>query len=236
MANIKEKRKVDKKKTKAPRDYISPSDLTFLWSECKKCFWLKYNEGISRPGFMPLIGPMSAFQEKLYRERPTRDLAFNLAPGVVSNWGETIESVPLNVNGKPSKWRIKGKYDIVITFDDGRIGLIDCKVTSSEMDESKVDLYWPQLEAYVFALENPLNGEGKIASETGLLMWQISGANTDHIDQFIFTTNKLYLSAGRNPKKFETFITEVIEVLDGAMPESGSACPSCKFVEKRIKV
>ena len=45
---------MDKKKTKAPRDYISPSDLTFLWSECKKCFWLKYNEGISRPGFMPL--------------------------------------------------------------------------------------------------------------------------------------------------------------------------------------
>ena len=74
---------MDKKKTKAPRDYISPSDLTFLWSECKKCFWLKYNEGISRPGFMPLVGPMSAFQEKLYRERPTRDLAFNLAPGVV---------------------------------------------------------------------------------------------------------------------------------------------------------
>ena len=54
-----------------PRDYISPSDLSFLWGECKRCMWLKYNKGLSRPGFMPLVGPMASFQEATYRNAPT---------------------------------------------------------------------------------------------------------------------------------------------------------------------
>jgi len=222
------------KKTKSPRDYISPSDLTFLWSECKKCFWLKYNKGITKPGFMPLVGPMAAYQEKLFRNIQTGDIAFNLAPGVVSDWGQTVESIPIRINGVESKWRIKGKYDVIVTFEDGRTGLIDCKVTTSEMEISKVDLYWPQLEAYAFALENPLNAGAKIVSETGLLMWQVNGANTDFGEHHIFSADQKYLSAGRNADGFMNFIGEVISVLDGPLPAGSEKCTTCKFVEKRI--
>jgi len=221
------------KKIKTPRDYISPSDLTFLWGECKKCFWLKYNKGISRPGFMPLVGPMASFQEKLYRNAPSTAIAFNLAPGVVSNWGEAVESTPLIVNGTPSRWKIKGKYDVIVTFEDGRVGLIDCKVTTSDPGDEKVDLYWPQLEAYAFALENPLNGDSKIVSETGLLMWQVSGAQTDYAHEHFFNARQSYLTAGRNRTGFQRLISEVIEVLDGPVPHGSSLCPMCKFVEKR---
>ena len=35
---------------------ISPSDLTFLWDECPRCFWRKYRLGVRRPfGIMPGI-------------------------------------------------------------------------------------------------------------------------------------------------------------------------------------
>ena len=222
-------------KVKAPRDYISPSDLTFLWGECRKCFWLKYNEGISRPGFMPLVGPMASLQEKQYRERPTSDIGPGLPPGVVTHWGESVESVPLMVDGKESRWRVKGKYDIVATFDNGHIALIDCKVTTSEMADDKVDLYWPQLEAYAYALENPLNGQGKVVAETGLLMWRVVSGHTDHVDSFGFGCEKEYLSAGRRPALFQGFIAEVIKTLDGPLPESGEKCTMCKYAEKRNK-
>jgi hypothetical protein len=64
-------------------------------------------------------------------------LLAGLPPGVVTHWGESVESVPLMVDGKESRWRVKGKYDIVATFDKGHIALIDCKETTSEMAGTK---------------------------------------------------------------------------------------------------
>ena len=216
-----------------PRDYISPSDLTFLWGECKKCMWLKYNKGISRPGFMPLVGPMSTFQEHSYRNVSTKKIHDALSDGEITQWGQTVESIPLSVDGVESRWRIKGKYDVVAAFKDETYALIDCKVTTSEMADDKVDLYWPQLEAYAFALENPLSGDPIVVSETGLLMWRVVGSENDLTEIYKFICDKDYLSAGRNPEKFNSFITEVIHMLDGQMPESGEKCTMCKFVEKR---
>lgn len=215
------------------RDYISPSDLTFLWGECKKCFWMKYNKGLTRPGFMPLVGPMSAYQEQSYRNASTKVIGDALDFGTVTDWGKPVESVPLKIKGKDSRWKIKGKYDVIATLANNSVALIDCKVTTSEMAEDKVDLYWPQLEAYAFALENPANGDGVTVSETGLLMWRVVGADTNHLTSFTFKCEKGYLSAGRQPERFDRFIAEVIELLDGPIPESDESCPICKYVAKR---
>lgn len=216
-----------------PRDYISPSDLTFLWGECKRCMWLKYNKGLTRPGFMPLVGPMSSFQEGAYRDAPTSVVHPSLPAGTIKQWGERVESIPLVIDGVETKWRIQGKYDVVAAFDDGTHALIDCKVTTSEMADDKVELYWPQLEAYAFALENPAKGDGITVSETGLLMWRVVGAASDLTTEFSFTCDKDYLSAGREPKKFHKFIAKVIAMLDGDIPESGEKCTTCKYVAKR---
>ena len=221
---------------KSPRDYISPSDLTFLWGECKKCFWLKYRKGISRPGFMPLVGPMSAFQESRYRNQETSSMDSSLPVGVISDWGKTIESSPIIIDGVETGWRIKGKYDVVITFHDGTIGLVDCKVTTGEMDENKIDLYWPQLEAYAFALESPLLGVGHEVSETGLLMWRIVSAETNFTEQNVFSADKCYLSSPRRHEDFLTLMKEVITILEGSMPEAEDKCTTCKFVEKRLAI
>jgi hypothetical protein len=170
------------------RDYISPSDLTFLYGECKRCFWLKYNEGISTPGFMPLVGPLSAFQEAEYKNEPSSALDPQLPVGTIARWGQTVESKPIIINGKETAWRIKGKYDLVVEYTNGTIGLIDCKVTTSEMDDGKVNHYLPQLEAYCYALENPLEGNPEIVSHSGLMMWRINGATRDDEGDGYFST------------------------------------------------
>jgi hypothetical protein len=221
------------KKIRGVRDYISPSDLTFLWSKCKRCFWLKYNKGVSAPVSMPLVKEMAAYQEKLYRYAPTREISPLLGNGIVTKWGEAVNSKPLVINGEPTRWRIKGMYDILVKFDDGRAGLIDCKVTAGDINQGKVDHYWPQLEAYAFALENPLIGPAHVVSETGLLIWKLVKAETDFELTFNFNSKMEYLSVGRNSELFNLFIEEVINLLEGEIPESAEKCAMCKYVEKR---
>lgn len=217
------------------REYISPSDLTFTYSECKRCFWLKYNKGISTPGFMPLVGPMSAFQESYYQGKPSSALDPELPAGKISLWGGTVESKPIVINGKETKWRIKGKYDLVVEYENGTVGLIDCKVTTSEMNDAKVAHYLPQLEAYCYALENPLHGKPYTVAHSGLMMWRIDGvAEEVEGDEKLFSTESAFLMVPRGPEVFQKLIENVIVLIDGAEPESGSQCKNCNYVDKRM--
>jgi hypothetical protein len=160
----------------------------------------------------------------------------SLPLGTISEWGKTVESSPLIIGGVETSWRIKGKYDVVITFHDGTLGLVDCKVTTSEMDENKIDLYWPQLEAYAYALENPLTGYGLKVSETGLLMWRIVSAETDFTDENVFKADKSYLSSPRRQEDFLLLMKEVISTLESSVPEAGDKCTMCKFFDKRMAI
>jgi len=215
------------------RDYISPTDLTFNYGECKRCFWLKYNKGISNPGFMPLVGPMSSMQEALYQDMPSSALDPQLPAGTISRYGENVESQPISLNGVETRWRIKGKSDVVVEYDNGTVGLIDCKVTTSAMDDGKVAHYIPQLEAYCFALENPSRGNPVTVSHSGLMMWQIADAKLDQ-GSYSFKTNSAFLMVPRDPEGFLKLISEVISVLEGSEPESSPSCKNCTFIEKRI--
>jgi hypothetical protein len=217
-----------------PREHISPSDLTFLFAECPRCFWLKYNLGVSRPGFMPLVGPMAAMQEKTFQGKTSSDLGLKTQGGLVTSWGQTVISDRIKVKGKPTKWFIKGKYDLVLSFANSKAAIIDCKVTTGAMDDKKVELYRPQLEAYAFALENPQNGEPVDVVETGLLMWRVSGANTnsEKLDP-VFEIEPSYLHSNRDPHFFQMFITRVIELLEGDLPSEGEDCTFCKYLNKR---
>lgn len=220
--------------SKKKKNYISPSDLTFNWNKCPRCFWLKYREGITSPGFMPLVGPMAAFQESLYQNQKTEKISKSLEPGVVKRWGQKVVSAPIVVDGTETTWHIEGKYDAIVEFDEGSIAVLDCKVTTSELDDSKTELYWPQLEAYAFALENPASGTSEKVSETGLLIWRIIGADTNHEDNFLFNAQMQYLSAGRQQERFEKRIKEVINLIDGPIPDSEDKCDNCRYLSKRL--
>ena len=222
-------------KTKSPRDYISPSDLTFLYGECKRCFWLKYNKGITTPGFMPLVGPLSAMQEARYRRTPSTTLDPQLPLGTVSRFGETVESEPIFINGEYTRWRIKGKFDLVIEYANGTVGLIDCKVTTGAMDDSKVNHYLPQLEAYCFALENPLHGTPEKVAHSGLMMWKIDQVLHDEEDEAnLILMESAFLMVPRDPDGFLKLISDVIVVLDGTESESSHTCKNCSYIEKRL--
>ncbi|MEI6307916.1 MAG: PD-(D/E)XK nuclease family protein, partial [Actinomycetes bacterium] len=153
------------------REFISPSDLTFSWGSCHKCLWLNYNHGLRTPGFMPLVGDLANMQENYFAAKTTADIAPVLPAGKVADLGGWVKSSFIDVNGSPTKYAIRGKYDLLIEFADSTFGIIDCKFQAKDSD--KTDLYQPQLEAYAFALENPATGPAKKVSLMGLLVWSL---------------------------------------------------------------
>lgn len=213
------------------RAFISPSDLTFAWGGCHKCLWLNYNHGLRTPGFMPLVGDLANMQEQYFAKKTTADIAPVLPEGKVADLGGWVKSSFINVNGSPTKYAIRGKYDLLIEFADGTYGIIDCKFQAKDSD--KTDLYQPQLEAYAFALENPTSGEVKKVSLMGLLVWSLLEPAGDVTKGFGLKLKHTWRPITRNPEALTTRLTDFITVVSGQMPVAKDNCEMCNYLTSR---
>ena len=84
------------KKPAAPAtEFISPSDLTFGLSTCKRCLWIKYWFKVTMPGAFPLVGTLADLQEKHFRGASMQDLDPSLRAGKVTQWGGWVKSKPM---------------------------------------------------------------------------------------------------------------------------------------------
>jgi len=219
------------KPAKPARENISPSDLTFGLSTCKRCLWIKYWFKVVMPGSFPLVGTMSALQEEHFHNADMPSIDPSLRPGTVTKWSEWVKSKPLVINGVETRWRILGKYDLVSTNEDGTIGLIDCKVSDSQRDNGQ--FYSPQLEAYAHALENPAAGRGQSVASIGLLVWKLETAMGSANDHYGFGAHQRYVPVEREPERFLNVIGDFINVLEGDLPESGAECQTCTYLVAR---
>jgi len=119
---------------KPARDTIAPSDLTFGLSTCKRCLWIKYWFKVTMPGQFPLVKPLADSQEEHFRRASMQDLDPSLPAGVVKQWGQWVKSAPLVIGGRQTTWKILGIYDLLAHYEDGSVGIIDCKVSDSDRD------------------------------------------------------------------------------------------------------
>ena len=225
---------VMKRPEKPAREFISPSDLTFGLSTCRRCLWIKYWFKISAPLSMPLVGTLSALQEESFRGVPTSAIDPSLRPGKVTKFGEWVKSRIIEINGEQTRWRILGKYDLIAENEDGTVTLIDCKVSDSDRDSGA--FYSPQLEAYAFALENPAAGKAVEVAAMGLLIWKPVSALGDPTlpnQGTGFEVRQSYVPVDRDSDGFQVKINSVISLLEGEMPPSGDNCEQCAFIEKR---
>ncbi len=221
-----------KKPSVPARENISPSDLTFGLSTCKRCLWIKYWHKVTMPGAFPLVGTFSSLQEKAFRGVATQDIDPSLRPGRITKLAEWVKSKPLVVNGETSRWRILGKYDLVAENDDGTVALIDCKVSDSARDSG--EFYSPQLEAYAYAMEMPAAGKALQVATMGLLVWnpdKVIGASA--LD-YAFGVTQKYVPVPRDHEKFLNVIGDFINVLEGPLPLPGPTCTTCNYLVERL--
>ena len=220
-----------KKPLKPARENISPSDLTFGLSTCKRCLWIKYWYKLIMPGQFPLVGTFASLQEAHFHGADMSTIDGSLRPGTVTKWGEWVKSGPLHINGVDTRWRILGKYDLVSTNVDGTIGLIDCKVSDSARDNGA--FYSPQLEAYAYALENPAVGKPQSVASIGLLVWNPSTAIGQSKESYGFGVFQKYVPVERDVPNFLRTIEDLIDVLEGELPDAGPECTTCTYLRAR---
>jgi hypothetical protein len=180
---------------------------------------------------MPLVGDLANMQEQYFAKKTTADIAPVLPEGKVADLGGWVKSSFINVNGSPTKYAIRGKYDLLIEFADGTYGIIDCKFQAKDSD--KTDLYQPQLEAYAFALENPASGEVKKVSLMGLLVWSLLEPAGDVTKGFGLKLKHTWRPITRNPEALATRLTDFITVVSGKMPVAKDNCDMCNYLTNR---
>jgi hypothetical protein len=222
------------KPEKPARDTIAPSDLTFGLSTCKRCLWIKYWFKVTMPGQFPLVKPLSSAQEEHFRRASIPDLDPSLSPGVVKQWGQWVKSAPIEINGEATRWRILGIYDLLAHYDDGSVGIIDCKVSDSDRDNAQ--FYAPQLEAYAYALENPEKGKPFPVSSMGLLVWKLAGVTPTADGAHGFGVTQHYLHVTRDQAQFKSLIADLINVIEGELPDAGVDCETCNYLTKRLSL
>ena len=224
----------NKRPEKPARDTIAPSDLTFGLSTCKRCIWIKYWFKVTMPGQFPLVKPLADAQEEHFRRASMQDLDSSLAPGVVKQWGQWVKSSPLVIAGRTTTWKILGIYDLLAHYEDGSVGIIDCKVSDSDRDNG--EFYAPQLEAYAHALENPDRGKPFPVSSMGLLVWKLNGVTPTADGTYGFGVTQHYLPVERDSKKFHALLEELVDVIEGEFPDAGPECPTCNYLVQRAQI
>lgn len=66
---------------------LSPSDLTFLWYECKRCFYLKVKERFNRPWtpFPSIFGRIAYLTQAYYQGKHPSAISERLLPELSSS-------------------------------------------------------------------------------------------------------------------------------------------------------
>ena len=226
-----------KKPATPAREFIAPSDLTFGFSTCKRCIWIKYWFSFELKKDFPLVKSLSTFQEEHFRRAPMPSIDPSLPAGTVKQWGQWVKSKNIVINGVETQWKLRGIYDLLGHYDDGTVGIIDCKVSDSERDSG--NFYAPQLEAYAYTLENPLSGKVFPVQTMGLLIWKLGGVAETRPNEFVsnsmgFGVNQVYVPVQRDPERLAKLLEEFITVIDGEMPDAGSQCHACNFLDGRL--
>jgi hypothetical protein len=213
---------------------LSPSDLTFLWDDCKRCFYLKIINKFTRPSTpMPAIFTRIDGLMKIYFEgKSTSDLTPELPTGVIQHGDKSVTSQPIRLPGHSLECYITGRLDTMAKFEDSTYGVVDFKTSTPKPEH--VAFYGRQLHAYMYALENPAPGKLSLGpiSKLGLLVVEPNAIDKTEDGRIAYLGGVNYQDIPRNDRAFLAFLGEVLTILEQPSPPLPSEdCPWCKYRE-----
>ncbi len=218
---------------------LSPSDLTFFYEGCKRCFYLKVVNNLPQPS-MPLPSIFSKIASLLknhYDGKHTSELHIALPSGIVSHGEKNVKSKVIKLPNRESTCFISGRFDIVISFDDGTYGIVDFK-TGNPNSESTY-LYSRQLNAYAYALENPDVNALSLSPVTkmGLLYFYPSSINQQSIERLSYEAEITWVEIEKDQQRFLKFIDDVLSILESPeAPEHSPTCQWCEYISKLTNI
>jgi len=220
---------------KAMNYKLSPSDMTFLYEGCKRCFYQKVVNNIAQPSIpLPSIfSKIAGLLKDHYDGKPTSELHAALPPGTVSHGEKNVRSNVIQLRNHDATCYISGRFDIVVSFEDGTYGVIDFKMGNPKSESA--NLYSRQLHAYAYALEHPAPGKLSLSPVTklGLLYFYPDNINQQSIDRLNYGAEIVWVGIEKDEQGFLSFIDEVLDVLELAeAPEHSPRCEWCGYISK----
>jgi hypothetical protein len=210
---------------------LSPSDLTFSWDGCKRCFYLKVRYNLGYKGTFPgMFSKMGALTSNYYMEKSSSEISPDLPAGTVTLREKWVKSIPIRFPDLESQCVIKGRFDAVMAFEDGTYGIIDYK--TSDAGAEKAAFYSRQLSAYAYALENPAPGALSLSPITRLGLFIITPHRFEPTSkgEMAFVTRTTWLDIPRDNATFLALLREVVSLLDLPVPpEPAEDCGLCNY-------
>ena len=204
---------------------LSPSDFSYLWEECKHCYYQKVKYKISHSGVFPsMFGRINSLLQNSIMQRNLQEIIPTLPSGVIEIQEGYIKSLP--IPGAEDCF-LQGRFDILTRLEDGTYCVIDFKITKP--DDEKIQKYGSQLHAYKFALENPNNGK----APTKISKMGVVSVNPESMDlkngKIVFTTTPTWHPVEENMDSFFAMVKEISDVLNGPLPTPSENCNLCKY-------
>ncbi len=210
---------------------VSPSDLTYQWTECKRCFWLKVHGVLPKPWtpfpgiFTKIDGSMKSYFEGMSTEKLGKQLGVKLPEGTVRRGKEFVKSTEVMAHSRGTGFQLSGKLDSRIVFKDGTWGVVDFK--TAEITETKAMMYAPQLRSYAYCIEHPAAGEGLRVSMLALLGFNPGKFGIAKDGSYGLNGAGTWAPIDLGREEFEDMMAEVAQVL--ANPEPGDVGLKCGF-------
>lgn len=213
---------------------LSPSQLTFAWDECPRCFYLDVVLGIKRPAtaFPKVFSRIDSLMKHLFADKPTSALSPDLPPGRVGAQGKWINSAPIAFDGLDASCYLKGAFDSVLDFEDGTYAVIDFKTSSPS--PAHVAFYGRQLSAYAYALEHPSEKGLRISPISKLGLLYLDPVDIEHgadHKRITYGGEVTWREIPKDEAGFLTFMRGVLTLL--SQPEPPPAPESCGFCAYR---
>jgi hypothetical protein len=211
--------------------HLSPSDLTFSWDGCKRCFYLKVKHNIVYRGAFPgMFSKMGNLTSNFYLDKPSSEISPDLPAGRVKFREKWVKSAPIDFPDTASQCVLKGRFDAVMAFEDGTYGVIDYK--TSDASEEKASFYSRQLSAYAYALENPAPGALSMSPITRLGLFVITPDRFERLSngELAFVTRTTWMEIPRDDHAFLALLRDVVALLDEPVPPApDEGCGLCNY-------
>lgn len=208
---------------------LSPSDFSFLFERCKRCYYLKVVNNIHQPSIqLPAIfSKIAGLLKDYYKGKHTRKLHAALPPGIVNYSEKYVKSTNIHFSDLNVTCFISGRFDISLEFEDGTYGVIDFK--TGNPNEKYYELYSRQLHAYAYALENAAMGKLSLSpiKKIGLLYFYPTGIAQQRIELLNYEAEIHWIEIKKDDQGFLKFIREVLYILEA--PEPPEPCPTCQW-------
>ena len=205
---------------------LSPSDLTFLWEECRRCFYEKVALGARRPAspFPKLFGIIDRAMKDFYLGERAEAIATGAPTGVIGSPDRWVKSAPITLSACGTQVILRGRLDALVHCDDGSYGVVDFKTALPH--DGHVSLYSRQLHAYAWALEQPASGLPSQVSSLGLLCFAPTCFEADGTDAAL-VGDVSWIDVPHDDAGFHALLGEVVALLE--TPEAPSPDPECRW-------